>query len=162
MVLMYSAGQESVKRDCFNAFWMSHHLFCVFWACLLIHGPIFYWFALAPLPLYFYGRIQRDRESVDKVYLEEVVIEPPNVIKLVMNNRTVGNGDDRTLWTHRESEWPVALDASLAESGLSFRAFAKAQREEHREQARAREAARPRTRRVPKAQQPPPASAVAT
>jgi hypothetical protein len=100
MVLMYSAGQESVKRDCFNAFWMSHHLFCVFWACLLIHGPIFYWFALAPLPLYFYGRIQRDRESVDKVYLEEVVIEPPNVIKLVMNNRTVGNGDDRTLWKY--------------------------------------------------------------
>ena len=28
------------------------------------------------------------------------MIEPPNVIKLVMNNRTVGNGDDRTLWKY--------------------------------------------------------------
>lgn len=79
MIMMYSAGQESVKRGCFNSFWFSHHLFCVFWGCLLIHGPRFWYWSCVPLFAYFYGRIQRDRSQVDKVILEEVVIEPPNV-----------------------------------------------------------------------------------
>ena len=100
MVFMYSAAQESVKRDCFNSFWFSHHLFCVFWGCLLIHGPRFWYWSIVPLFAYFYGRIQRDRSQVDKVVLEEVVIEPPNVIKIVMRNRLEQATDTRTLWKY--------------------------------------------------------------
>ena len=98
MVLMYAAAQESVKRDCFNSFWCSHHLFVVFWGALIIHGPIFYLFSIATLPLYFYGRYYRDKESTDKVVVEEVVIEPPGVIKIVMNNRARPGSRERALW----------------------------------------------------------------
>ena len=95
-----SAAQESVKRGCFNSFWFSHHLFCVFWGCLLIHGPRFWYWSIVPLFFYFYGRVQRDRSQVDKVILEEVVIEPPNVIKLVMRNQKIVATGDRTLWKY--------------------------------------------------------------
>ena len=100
MVFMYSAAQESVKRGCFNSFWFSHHLFCVFWGCLLIHGPRFWYWSIVPLFAYFYGRVQRDRSQVDKVVLEEVVIEPPNVIKLVMRNQLDAPTGGRTLWQY--------------------------------------------------------------
>eukprot|EP01043_Picozoa_sp_COSAG02_P130359 COSAG02_NODE_68020_length_251_cov_1.026316_1_plen_60_part_10 len=49
---------------------------------------------------YFHGRIQRDRSQVDKVVLEEVVIEPPNVIKIVMRNRYDQATGSRTLWKY--------------------------------------------------------------
>eukprot|EP01043_Picozoa_sp_COSAG02_P006397 COSAG02_NODE_181_length_30783_cov_53.060520_24_plen_1137_part_00 len=100
MICMYSAAQESVKRGCFNSFWFSHHLFCVFWGCLLIHGPRFWYWSVVPLFAYFHGRIQRDRSQVDKVVLEEVVIEPPNVIKIVMRNQLDQATDTRTLWKY--------------------------------------------------------------
>ena len=58
-----------------------------------------YW-SIVPLFFYFYGRVQRDRSQVDKVILEEVVIEPPNVIKLVMRNQKIVATGDRTLWKY--------------------------------------------------------------
>ena len=86
MVCIFAAAQESVKRACFNTFWFSHHFFILFWGMLLIHGPRFWIWSAVPLVVYFVGRVQRARWTVDKVILEEVVIEPPNVVKLVLRN----------------------------------------------------------------------------
>ena len=87
MVCIFAAAQESVKRACFNTFWFSHHLFFLFWAQLLVHGGVFWIWSVLPVGMYIFGRVQRGRSTVQKVVLEEVVIEPPNVVKLVMCNK---------------------------------------------------------------------------
>merc|ERR1711916_425317 len=38
MVIMYSAAMSKVRKQCFELFWFSHHLFVVFFGILLIHG----------------------------------------------------------------------------------------------------------------------------
>ena len=45
----YSAAQESVKRQCFNTFWFSHHLFYLFWGQLFIHGGVFWAWGCVPI-----------------------------------------------------------------------------------------------------------------
>ena len=93
-VLMYAAALENVRRACFNAFWFSHHLFVVFWACLLYHGPVFYIWSAFPLITYFASRVYRERAENTRVVVQEVVMLPPDMISLVMKNEGGEGGYD--------------------------------------------------------------------
>ena len=50
-------------------------------------GNVFWFWSCVPLSMYFLGRLLRGRNTHLKATLEEVVIEPPNVIKLVIQNK---------------------------------------------------------------------------
>jgi NAD(P)H-flavin reductase len=103
MVIMYGAALETVRRDCFNAFWFSHHLFVVFWGCLLYHGPVFYIWSAFPLIAYFWSRYKRDKEIDCHVILQEMVLEPPDVIKLTMRNEEADRRFD--MWPYESGQY---------------------------------------------------------
>jgi NADPH oxidase 2 len=60
MLLIYSASWDTVRRRYHNAFFFTHHLFIVFFACLLAHGPRFWYYFLAPGLLYVTERLLRE------------------------------------------------------------------------------------------------------
>lgn len=59
MFVIYTAANDEVKRAKFEIFWISHHFFALFYAALLLHGPVFYYWALIPIVLYLYERRAR-------------------------------------------------------------------------------------------------------
>merc|ERR1711871_466146 len=103
MVVMYAAALETVRCDCFNCFWFSHHLFLVFWGCLLYHGPVFYIWSGIPLTAYFWSRYKRDQEIDCHVILQEMVLEPPNVVKLTMRNEETDRRFD--MWAYESGQY---------------------------------------------------------
>jgi putative copper export protein len=40
MCLMYSSAVDTVRRPSFESFWYTHHLFIIFYACLIGHGTL--------------------------------------------------------------------------------------------------------------------------
>ena len=57
---MYSTATKSYRRSSnFTLFWYTHHLFILFYAALLIHGPNFWLFLLPAGTLYTIERILR-------------------------------------------------------------------------------------------------------
>ena len=80
--------QEAVRRESHQAFWLSHHLFIVFWFALLLHGPLgersilfLAWFCV-PLLFYLWRRLRAfGRAAV----LREVTLAPPNVLRLAFD-----------------------------------------------------------------------------
>merc|ERR1711871_531276 len=103
MVVMYAAALETVRRDCFNCFWFSHHLFIVFWGRLLYHGPVFYIWSGIPITAYFWSRYKRDQEVDCHVILQEMVLEPPNVVKLTMRNEETDRRFD--MWAYESGQY---------------------------------------------------------
>ena len=103
MVVMYAAALETVRRDCFNCFWFSHHLFIVFWGCLLYHGPVFYIWSGIPLTAYFWSRYKRDQEVDCHVILQEMVLEPPDVVKITMRNEETDRRFD--MWPYESGQY---------------------------------------------------------
>ncbi|XP_051135758.1 respiratory burst oxidase homolog protein C-like [Andrographis paniculata] len=85
------------KLTGFNAFWYSHHLFVVVYACLIIHGIKLYlthdwykkttWMYLAvPITLYGGERLIRAfRSSIKSVKILKVAVYPGNVLTLHMS-----------------------------------------------------------------------------
>ncbi|CAI9113785.1 OLC1v1014461C2 [Oldenlandia corymbosa var. corymbosa] len=85
------------KLTGFNAFWYSHHLFVIVYACLIVHGIKLYlthkwykkttWMYLAvPITLYACERLIRAlRSSVKPVKILKVAVYPGNVLALHMS-----------------------------------------------------------------------------
>ena len=81
-----AAAQQPTRHESFKTFWLSHHLFVVFWGCLMLHGPVFWLWSGLPLLFYFVYRMRQGRQ---RVLLREVVLERPDVIRLSFSNRYV-------------------------------------------------------------------------
>jgi respiratory burst oxidase len=85
------------KLTGFNAFWYSHHLFVIVYACLIVHGIKLYlthewykkttWMYLAvPILLYAGERLLRAfRSSIKPVTILKVAVYPGNVLALHMS-----------------------------------------------------------------------------
>ncbi len=52
-----SSRQRSIGR--YELFFYPHHMFCVFFAMLLIHGPVFWLWAMLPISMYVFERLMR-------------------------------------------------------------------------------------------------------
>jgi hypothetical protein len=83
ILLMYSAAQPAARQDSHQAFWLSHHLFGLFWFCLLLHGPVFWSWAGVPLLLYIWRRV---RAGQGGAVLREATLEEPDVLRLAFDN----------------------------------------------------------------------------
>ena len=89
MVIMYTAAMEKVRKQCFELFWFSHHLFVVFFGVLLIHGtPSFLqpnqfwgWF-LIPGMAYCMERLIRVVRGDFTTEVAAIIQHPSSVIEL--------------------------------------------------------------------------------
>ena len=57
MMLIYSGAHDTVKRRHYETFWYTHHLFILFFALLITHGPVWYQWSLVPLLAYTVDRV---------------------------------------------------------------------------------------------------------
>lgn len=92
MFIMYTAAFERVRRQTFELFWYSHHLFIVFFACLLVHGTrsvlqpnqFWCWFVL-PGFLYCVERATRVMRGNMDTRIVRIVQHPSNVLELQLS-----------------------------------------------------------------------------
>ncbi|KAJ8599242.1 hypothetical protein CTAYLR_006216 [Chrysophaeum taylorii] len=59
MFAIHTAALDVVRQAHFEIFWFAHHFFVLYYAMLLLHGPVFYWWALIPITLYLIERRSR-------------------------------------------------------------------------------------------------------
>ena len=59
MIVIYPAAHDHVKRAHYETFWYSHHFFVLYFAALLLHGPVFYLWALFTVLPYAVDRLVR-------------------------------------------------------------------------------------------------------
>ncbi|XP_031231841.1 NADPH oxidase 1 [Mastomys coucha] len=113
LVLMVTSAMEFIRRNYFELFWYTHHLFVIYIVCLGIHGlgtreriiasqclfSIQCWrhiklacfeswkWILAPIAFYIFERILRFYRSQQKVVITKVVMHPSHVLELQMRKR---------------------------------------------------------------------------
>jgi hypothetical protein len=62
MFIMYTAASDTIRHASFEIFFFAHHMFILFYVCLLFHGPVFLWWGMIPIGLYIWERrLQQDR-----------------------------------------------------------------------------------------------------
>jgi len=59
LIFICASAAEAVRRAQYETFWLSHHLFLLFFFVLLFHGPVFWKWVVGPLALYLLERIYR-------------------------------------------------------------------------------------------------------
>eukprot|EP00030_Apusomonadida_sp_AF-17_P000577 a175108_334.p1 GENE.a175108_334~~a175108_334.p1 ORF type:complete len:539 (+),score=228.10 a175108_334:40-1617(+) len=89
MVIMYTTALERVRRQTFELFWYTHHLFIVFFGALTIHGSrsvlqpnqFWAWFIL-PGFIYCLERATRVYRGNIETQIVRIVQHPSNVLEL--------------------------------------------------------------------------------
>mmetsp|Transcript_2188 Transcript_2188/g.6891 ORF Transcript_2188/g.6891 Transcript_2188/m.6891 type:complete len:553 (-) Transcript_2188:85-1743(-) len=84
MVFMYTTAYTPMRRPFFNAFYFSHHLFIIFYGCLLAHGPRFWYYFIGPGVLYVLERLLREFRGKKDTVVLAVKSHPSNVIEIRM------------------------------------------------------------------------------
>eukprot|EP01100_Stratorugosa_tubuloviscum_P008859 TRINITY_DN3702_c0_g1_i1.p1 TRINITY_DN3702_c0_g1~~TRINITY_DN3702_c0_g1_i1.p1 ORF type:complete len:583 (-),score=217.16 TRINITY_DN3702_c0_g1_i1:141-1889(-) len=82
ILFMFSPAQRVIKRSHFNLFYLTHHLFIVFYALLLIHGKNFWKWFLAPAVIYMIERIIREYRGHKKIRVLDVKSHPSDVLEV--------------------------------------------------------------------------------
>jgi len=89
MIVMLATALKRVRRKRFELFWFTHHLFILFYLCLILHGfqmliafPLVWIFLLPVIVAYVVQRVRRPLWSTFKLREKELTIEPGNVLKL--------------------------------------------------------------------------------
>jgi hypothetical protein len=89
MFFIYSAATVAIRRAKFEIFFTAHHFFLVFFIILLLHGPIFWMFALIPLSLYAVDKaIQNYHSSRAFTILSAEWVEPVLCLKFAPVDRS--------------------------------------------------------------------------
>eukprot|EP00736_Rhodelphis_marinus_P006387 Rmarinus@m.10599 len=112
MIFMYGAAAEEVRRANFETFWVSHHMFMLFWFLCLLHGPRFWKWFLLPGLIYIFERFTRQGSVTERamegcgrhstrVYVKNVEYLEPNVLKIGFDNSYTG-GSTRKVLSHKE------------------------------------------------------------
>ena len=77
MFIIFSAATVTVKHAYYEMFWVAHHFFIVFFACLFAHGKVFYMWATVPVLIYLAERYFRFRNGRKRVFVRRVSwVEP--------------------------------------------------------------------------------------
>ncbi|KNC49861.1 NADPH oxidase 5 [Thecamonas trahens ATCC 50062] len=89
MVLIYTTALEKVRRQCFELFWYTHHLFVIFFGLLIIHGtpsslqPNQFWgWFLLPGFLYCLERALRVVRGNFDTQIAHIIQHPSSVIEI--------------------------------------------------------------------------------
>ena len=77
MFYIYSAAPDIVRHAKFEIFFNSHHFFVVFYLFLLIHGPVFVYWAIAPILLYIIERYLQAKRGNQPYVVTKVEWIPP-------------------------------------------------------------------------------------
>jgi len=95
MIFMYSSAIEEVRRPMFEGFWITHHLFIVYYACISIHGaagilepPTFWIWVAGPGVFYMIERIIRLARGSQKTIVKQAIAHPSKVLELRMKKPT--------------------------------------------------------------------------
>jgi hypothetical protein len=56
MFMIYPAANDTIRYESFEIFFAMHHCFVLFFAMLLLHGPVYLWWGCIPLALYVWER----------------------------------------------------------------------------------------------------------
>jgi predicted ferric reductase len=72
MFFIFTAASDTVRRAHYEIFFSAHHWFVVYFACLLMHGPIYWKWAFVPLSLYFIERVMQERRGDRPYYVNKV------------------------------------------------------------------------------------------
>jgi len=59
MMVIYAAANDKVKRSHYETFWYAHHFFILWFTFLLLHGPVWWFWALFSLGPYVVDRLTR-------------------------------------------------------------------------------------------------------
>ncbi|CAM9209942.1 unnamed protein product, partial [Ectocarpus fasciculatus] len=77
MFFIYSSAPERVKHAKFEIFFFNHQWLIVFFLALLLHGPIFFYWAIVPFALYLYERkLEWNRGGKPMLLVKVEWIEP--------------------------------------------------------------------------------------
>ena len=91
MIIIYPAAHDKVKRSHYETFWYSHHFFVAWFLLLLLHGPIWWVWALLTLVPYAADRVLRvfhrgkQRVALARVYFWGKP-DRPDVVTLQFDN----------------------------------------------------------------------------
>eukprot|EP01104_Vermistella_antarctica_P015883 TRINITY_DN5307_c0_g2_i1.p1 TRINITY_DN5307_c0_g2~~TRINITY_DN5307_c0_g2_i1.p1 ORF type:complete len:579 (+),score=114.55 TRINITY_DN5307_c0_g2_i1:193-1929(+) len=88
MLVMYAFAADAVKRNHFNAFYMTHHLFVAFFILLLLHGPVFWIWFLLPGILYIAERLLREYRGAQGTVVLRTRSHPSSVLEIHMRKPT--------------------------------------------------------------------------
>lgn len=77
MFFIYTSASDAVKRAKFEIFFFSHHWFAVFFLVLLLHGPIFVYWAIIPVVLYLVERYLQMKKTERLFLVTKVEWIPP-------------------------------------------------------------------------------------
>eukprot|EP01094_Clydonella_sp_ATCC50884_P009136 TRINITY_DN1866_c0_g1_i1.p1 TRINITY_DN1866_c0_g1~~TRINITY_DN1866_c0_g1_i1.p1 ORF type:complete len:541 (-),score=154.23 TRINITY_DN1866_c0_g1_i1:102-1724(-) len=88
IVAMYSTAIDSIKRRYFNMFWFTHHLFIVFFILLLLHGPNFWIWFIAPGAIYLVERVMREWRGKQSTSVHSIIKHPSDVIEIRMKKKS--------------------------------------------------------------------------
>jgi NADPH oxidase 2 len=82
-LLIGTAAIDPVRRPNFNVFYLTHHLFIIFYALLLAHGPVFWQYFLLPGTIYTCERLYREFTARKlKTRVLSVTNHPSDVIEI--------------------------------------------------------------------------------
>eukprot|EP00762_Andalucia_godoyi_P000504 ANDGO_05279.mRNA.1 Superoxide-generating NADPH oxidase heavy chain subunit A len=87
LVMFSAAHSEYRKSRNFTVFWFVHHLFIVFFALVLAHGPNFWKWFVGPGALYFFERLARIFRGSRTVGVLRVHHLPSQVLFLELENK---------------------------------------------------------------------------
>jgi hypothetical protein len=72
MFFIFTAASDTVRRAHYEIFFSAHHWFVVYFACLLMHGPVYWKWAFVPLSLYLIERVMQERRGDRPYYVNKV------------------------------------------------------------------------------------------
>jgi len=95
MIFMYTSAIEEVRRPMFEGFWITHHLFILYYGLISIHGgssilepPTFWIWVVAPGVFYIIERIIRVARGSQKTVVKLAYAHPSKVLELRMKKPT--------------------------------------------------------------------------
>ena len=98
MVVIFAGAHDTVKRRHYETFWYSHHLFVVWFLLLLLHGPVWWMWALPSLLPYAIDRLLirilwrgHKRIALNRVYFWGKP-DKPDVVTLQFDNAINNTG----------------------------------------------------------------------
>lgn len=94
MVCMYLMSRKVIRKNNFELFWYTHHLFLPIYLLIFIHGfqrivgatPQFWQFTIIPFGIYTSERLRRYfNTKFSDYYITDIIHHPPNTLELQIN-----------------------------------------------------------------------------
>ncbi|XP_014669657.1 PREDICTED: dual oxidase-like isoform X2 [Priapulus caudatus] len=92
MCIMYTYASRTARRHLFNSFWVTHHLYIVLYALIIIHSsarltqePRFFYFFVGPAILFVFDKLTNVRRQMMEIPLLKAEVLPSDVTHLIFH-----------------------------------------------------------------------------